>query len=632
MKNKKKIILVASILLLVIIATILTIVFLSNKNKKQLTESEKNIYEGLVFVNNMSLLGDYQKRLEENYINQFKAENYNLENPLVINNPYEIAPLSSLIMFKTDDAVSGKITIKGKENYKDLVFEFDKNTEHYITIWGLYENYKNQIVIELSTGQTKEIEIDLTSEEVSELKYAEIIENKNNIDEFFLLDTPIGTSLKMIDSNGNLRVKFENGISKYVKQLENGNILVSDGNFDLSGKSNGLIEIDLSGKVYNYYKLDYGMYYGSVVLENGNILYMTQEDKELQSFDKIVEIDSKGKLVRTISIFELMKKIDSDYMETIKDKWGYISGIDYDKENNELLVSLWYSSAVIGIDYKKGEINWILSNPANLSEKFTKYLITPTDQNFEYPKGAYAIDVTNEGFSLMVTNWDLNDSLLCSSIIDRKSYVTNYKLNRSNKTINETKSFGKNANYFSYALGDYNHYQEYDLVLFGRELQNPDYNNPSCLLNNYWYLYSKLLLINNNGEIIFDATINSPEVIADIYKVNKKINNKFVDAKTFNFEFKGNSEEIVSYKDYKDLIENSTIYNYGMGFEENKLTINATENEKLLLVSSDNKIYKYEYKSIDEINYYLLNSHNEYFRVFIEKDGKVYNTGAYLYI
>ena len=152
------------------------------------------------------------------------------------------------------------------------------------------------------------------------------------------------------------------------------------------------------------------------------------------------------------------------------------------------------------------------------------------------------------------------------------------------------------------------------------------------MLNNYWDLYSKLLLIDKNGEVIFDAKINRPQVIAEIYNINKKLTNSFMDAKSYNFEFKGNKEEELVYNDYKELLKNSSIYSYGIGLEDNKLTIDANENEKLLLVSSNNKIYRYEYVTEELTNYYLLNTHNEYFRVYIEKNGEIYNTGAYLYI
>lgn len=630
--NKKKIIIVISLLVVVILGTILTIVLLNKSNTKTMTTEEKNIYEGLAYIENTSLITEHQKKLEEEYIKTFKEGNYSFSNPYVVTNPYEVAPLSALIMFETESATSGKVTIKAKENGTDLVFEFEENKTHYIAIWGLYENYNNKVVIETSDGNKKELDINTVTNDTFNRVLIDTIDNPTKINEFFLIDTPIGTSFNLIDSLGNVRVKFQNQISKFIKQLDNSHILISDGNIDMEGLAYGILEMDLTGKVYNYYKLDYGMSYGSVVLENGNILYMSQNQNELETFDTIIEIDKEGNFVRTIDIYELMKKIDSTFMESIKDKWGYISGIDYNKESDELLVSLWYSSAVIGLDYKSGNINWILSNPTNLSANYASYLLNPSDVNFEYPKGAYAVANTNEGFSLMVTNWDLSDSYSCSSVVGRKSYVANYKLDRTNKTISEVSSFGKDKNYFSYALGDYNHYDKYDLALFGREFYNANYSDPGCVVNDFWDLYSKLLLIDNDGNVKYDATIKSPNVIAQIYNVNKKINNKFIDGKTYNFKFKENLEEKLNYKDYSEKIKNATTTNYSLMLKENKLTTNATSGEKLVLVSADNNIYRYEYKTEGISNYYALNTHNDYFKVFVEKDGVLYNTGTYLYI
>lgn len=632
MKKDKKIIIIISLIILAIAGIILTICLLNNKDNKKMTKKEEDLYKDLAYIENISLINEHQKKLEENYKKTFKESNYTLDNPYVVNNPYEIAPLSTLIMFETNKEIDGKITIKGKDNEKDLVFEFDKNKTHYITIWGLYANYKNQVVIETSDGNKKELEIDTSIENNIDTNLVEVNANTNKINDFYVLDTPIGTEFYLIDSSGNIRGTFRENISKFITQLDNSHILISDGKLNVEGMASGLLEMDLNGKVYNYYKLDYEMSYGSKKLDNGNILYMTQNQTDVASFDTIVEINNQGKLVRTINIYDLMTEIDSELMNKIGDKWGYISGIDYDAKNDQILVSLWYSSAVIGIDYNSGKIEWILSNPTNLSDKFNDYLLTPIDANFEYPKGPYAVNITDDGFSLMVTNWDINDSLTCSSIIDRRSYVANYKVDLTNKKISINNSFGKDKNYFSYALGDYNKYENYNLVLFGRELLNANYNDSTCMLNNHWDLYSKLLLTNNTGEIIYDATINGPFVIAEKYNINKKVNNTFIDAKSYNFEFEGNKEEIKNYENYSEAIKKGYVSNYGFKFEENKLIIDANEGEKLLLISSKNKVYEYEYKTDGIDNYYLLNTHNEYFKVYIEKDGEVYNTETYLYI
>lgn len=628
-ENKKKIIIVICLLIVVIVGTVLAILFL-NKNNKEMTKTEKNIYEGLAYIENLSLIGEHQKALEESYIKTFKEGNYTLSNPYIVNNPYEIAPLTALIMFETENATKGTVTIKGKDNQPDLIFEFGESKTHYITIWGLYDNYKNQVVIETNEGNKKEIEVNLIKEGSSQ-PLVTVNENSKKINDFFLIDSPIGTEIYLVDSSGNIRANFLNGISKFITQLDNSHILISDGDFDREVKANGLLEMDMTGKVYKHYKLEYGMSYGAKVLDNGNILYMSQTNEEAQSFDTIIEIDTEGKTKRVINIYDLMKEIDSEFMNGIKDKWGFISGIEYDDTSKEIVVSLWQYSAVIALDYNSGKINWILSDPNNLSSNFASYLLAPSDTAFEYPKGPYAINMTDEGFSLMVTNWDINDGFLCSTIINRKSYVANYKLDKTNKTISETSNFGKDKNYFSYALGDYNHYDNYDLILFGRELVNANYNDSLCELNNYWNLNSKLLLVENN-QIIFDATIQGANVIAEKYNINKKLDNSFVDSKIYNLKFSGNKEESVKYEDYKDKIDNAYINNYGFVLEGERLTITASEGEKLLLVSSDNKIYKYEYQSEGDINYYLLNSHNKYFRVYVEKEGELYNTEAYLYI
>lgn len=632
-KDKLKIIIPITIIIIAIVAII--IIFISKDySKKTETKIEGTELSNLTYIPNKTSLISEQKELEEKYLKEYDSKKNTIDNPYIVTNPYQNSSLSALIMFSTESKTSGEIIIKGKGTAKDLKFNFDESKEHFITIWGLYENYNNEITIKTSSGEEKSLNIDLTYGDISneeEQSFIEVEKNLNKINDFILLDTPIGTSITLMDTEGNIRGYLENGISKLIKQLDNGHILVSNGITNREGTASGIIEIDFSGKIYNYYNLDINMSYGSTVLDNGNILYMAQNQNGLETFDTIVEINKKGELVRIIDVYELMKKIDNDYIESIKDKWGYISGIDYNKENNEILISLWYSSTVMGIDYKDGNINWIFSDPQNLSDKFTNYLLKPTTDDFIYPKGAYSIKSNENGFSIFVTNWDMSESLLCINAKNKNSYFATYMVNRDAKSISENWSFGKDMNYYSYALGSYNEENNYKTMLFGRELNNINYDEEGCMLNSYWDLYSKLF-ITESDEIIFEAKIYGANAIANLYNITDKINNKFIEAKQYNFNYESEDFTKIKYDEYKEKIDNAVVNNYSFSFKENILSIiPTTENINLVLVSLDKDVYKYSLVDYNGEEVFKLNSYNKYFKVYIESDGELFNTETYLY-
>lgn len=104
--------------------------------------------------NNLKSILNEQSKTNK-LINKIVASNeYTFEKPYVINNPYKINPLSSMIIFKTREAVSIDIYIN------DLyVTKTESETEHIIPIYGLYSNAKNNVKLVTSDGRQNTIEI-----------------------------------------------------------------------------------------------------------------------------------------------------------------------------------------------------------------------------------------------------------------------------------------------------------------------------------------------------------------------------------------------------------------------------------------------------------------------------------------
>jgi len=71
---------------------------------------------------------------QENLEKDFTSYGYTLDNPNVIINPYEISPLTALVIFETKDKVSVTVIIKGKEQ-EDYTYTLNDATVHYIPIF-----------------------------------------------------------------------------------------------------------------------------------------------------------------------------------------------------------------------------------------------------------------------------------------------------------------------------------------------------------------------------------------------------------------------------------------------------------------------------------------------------------------
>ena len=77
-----------------------------------------------------------QNKLELSFINN--TNEYTVENPKIIVNPYGLSPLSALIIFETKDLTTPTITVVGKSEKTTIKNTFTPNKKHYLPIYGLY--------------------------------------------------------------------------------------------------------------------------------------------------------------------------------------------------------------------------------------------------------------------------------------------------------------------------------------------------------------------------------------------------------------------------------------------------------------------------------------------------------------
>ena len=82
-----------------------------------------NIKKEVLIVDDI-LIKQYE--LEQQYLNDFNNNKYTIENPKVILNPYHISPLTAIVMFKTEEEESVKLTIIGKDEKTTISHSFKK--------------------------------------------------------------------------------------------------------------------------------------------------------------------------------------------------------------------------------------------------------------------------------------------------------------------------------------------------------------------------------------------------------------------------------------------------------------------------------------------------------------------------
>ena len=111
-----------------------------------------------VINNRLNIILDKQEAIDKELKTITADDKYTFEEPYIKINPYEISPLSALIIFKTPDVTPVKVYIN--DNFYTIV---ESTRNHVIPIYGLYNDTKNYVRLELSTGAKKEFELDTTS-------------------------------------------------------------------------------------------------------------------------------------------------------------------------------------------------------------------------------------------------------------------------------------------------------------------------------------------------------------------------------------------------------------------------------------------------------------------------------------
>ena len=337
--------------------------------------------------------------------------NYTIENPKVIVNPYKISPLTALVVFKTSDLAAVTVTVKGKDDDKDIVNTFVPSKEHLLSIYGLYPDYENTVIIKASSSE-KVLKIK-TGKLPDKIKNALTYES-NSDDFYFTTSSDINGYPVAYDKNGNVRWYLKRAFSYDFTRLENGYVLL--GNNGLMKEpyySSGLVEMDLLGKIYYEYNVPGGYYRDVYEKSNGNLILLSNDFSSNSKEDYIVEIDrNTGEIVKSFDLGKLFKK---------EGNWIELNSLYFNEKTNSIVCVGNKKNQIINIDYNTGEINWII---ADNFEGNKKYLLSK-DGNSEYPTLPSSVILIDE------------DSIAYINSVNDEKHLIVYDVNTVDRTFKE---------------------------------------------------------------------------------------------------------------------------------------------------------------------------------------------------
>ncbi len=447
MKNKKMWVL---IILVVVILAIILFILLNNNNQ--------NVDE--VAISESLITSQYNKEKD------FKTDGYTVDNPNVILNPYGNSPLTALILFETNEEVSPTVTIVGKDENTTFTHTFNASQEHLLSIYGLYVDYNNEVIIEYEVdGETISKTVNIQTEELPDdfILPTRVEADKENLDNQLYFFTPSSSGYTCAyDINGDVRWYLTNYALWKIDRLENGHLLVSTERLvNPPYYMTGLYEMDLLGKIYVEYSLPGGYHHDYYEMENGNLLIASDDFNNAKGTveDYIVELDREtGEIVKTFDLKNVLNMSDGKSENWTDYDWFHNNSVWYDENTNSITLSGRHQDAVINIDYETGELNWIIGDPINWSEEYQKYFFTPIGDDFEWQWSQHAAMITPEGYVFILDNGNNKSKIKEEYVPASESYTRGvmYKIDTDNMTIEQIWQYGKErgSDYYSPYISD----------------------------------------------------------------------------------------------------------------------------------------------------------------------------------
>lgn len=507
MKNKKQKILVIVVLFLSLIGLTLLVLNYRMTNKAK--------------VKQIDALISMQKEKEKD----FKIDGYSIDNPNIILNPYGNSPLTALVIFKTDEAVEPKITIVGKDDLSSFTNSFEKSKEHYLAVYGLYADYENEVIIEYGDiSKTIKIKTGKLDDKVA--KVSSVYADKAKLSNDLYFFTPSSSAYTVAyDVNGDVRWYFTENLLWKIDRLKNGNLLLSTERLiNAPYYMTGLYEMDLLGKIYNEYSLPGGYHHDYFEMENGNLLIASSDFESDAGTveDVIVEINRKtGEIIKTFDLKDVLNMEDGKSESWSAYDWFHNNSVWYDKETNSITLSGRHQDAVINIDYKTGDLNWIIGDPTTWSDEYQKYFFSPIGDDFEWQWSQHAAMITPEGYVFILDNGNNKSKIKEEYVPAKDSYTRGviYKIDTENMTIEQVWQYGKErgSEFYSPYISDVDYIAENHYIVHSGGIVYKDgkvQNQPAGLAG-------ADRLVSDTVEILNDKVIFEIILESNNYRVEK---------------------------------------------------------------------------------------------------------------
>lgn len=493
-KNKKKILYSSPLIILLVHFGILALnkynaTINNNLNNKNWIKNNTSIIKTNINEYTYSTMKDkhittyntlFQEEIDNKINNLLKTNNYTIENPLMIYNPYSTNTNSINLYFNTDteEELSYKIEVDGFSSFERTL----KNTgednytkTHSYQLIGFIMGYNNKLTLTLKNKDNEEksytYNLNFKNYKIdtdTKLKIEE--DNKEELsDGLFAI---LGDSredqdyIHLVDNDGIVRSEIPIIGYRAVNLLFNNNKMY----FSISERK--LASMNNLGKIEKIYKLGKHKLHHDYAFDDKkeNLLILSSDTEDDSCEDEIIKLNlDSGKITDSFKLEEVFKDLrENAYynkdevakeVESVGVDWMHINTINYFKEDTVILSSRETSSIIkIKNIFDNPEIVYILGDESfykdfdekkylydkigNFTNSGGQHTVTYIETNEE---GVYYLSMFNNNIGISTTepnfNWKSIGLNYSSPKDNGKSYYYKYKVDENNETYELVESF-----------------------------------------------------------------------------------------------------------------------------------------------------------------------------------------------
>ncbi len=391
------------------------------------------------------------RRTEEEINKILKKRYYRFEHMMVLKDPYYQVPLSAVVIFYTKEPCSVRYTVKGKTKKADFSATLAPCSDHLVPVLGLYADYDNKVLIELLDNAGKAIKsrtITIRMRPLPGILLDVIKVGKHSADSAHPLTMISGghdIRTVVFDEFGDVRFFLRRLTKAYgVFPMSNSHMVYSEKWVDVPSYSvsqSGMIhDMDYLGRVHKTYFSKYGFHHCGIEKEEGGNFLIGSSSFDEHGEDSILELDREtGEVVQLFCMrdyFEDKYNLGSDYI--------HVNSINYNKEDNSIIVSMRNIHSVCKFDYSTRELKWVLCHPDVLKDTKAEDKVLRCDKDIKWPfqqHAAYQLDEDLDGnpdtihVILYDNHWARRVPVDCYDNDEEYSYLSIYTINEKEMTV-----------------------------------------------------------------------------------------------------------------------------------------------------------------------------------------------------